>query len=161
MSIDINNTNAGKVTLNSPVSGTTTITFPSTAGSSGQALTTDGAGNLSFATVGGSKRVVALADSTTLTVNASTTDLATQINTQAAGTLTIASPTGSPTDGQQITIRITSTNIQTFSWNAAFVGSTDLPLPPTSTGAGKTDYLGFVYSTAAVKWQLIAKNFGF
>jgi hypothetical protein len=107
------------------------------------------------------RRVVALADSSTLTVNASTTDLATQTNTQAVGTLTIAAPTGTPTDGQQITIRLTVTNTQNFVWDPVFAGSVDLPLPVSPTSGGKIDYLGFVYSTAAAKWHLIAKNFGF
>jgi len=53
MSINIDNTNTGKVTLKSPVSGVTDIIFPSTAGTSGQVLTTDGAGNLSFTTPSG------------------------------------------------------------------------------------------------------------
>lgn len=106
------------------------------------------------------RRVVAVANSSTITINADTTDLATQTNTQAAGTLTIAAPTGSPVDGQQIMLRLTSTNAQTFSWNAIFAGSTDQALPTVST-AGKTDYVGFVYNTASSKWHLIAKNFGF
>jgi hypothetical protein len=107
------------------------------------------------------RRVVTLADSTTLTVNSSTTDLATQVNTQVAGTLTILTPTGTPTDGQLITIRLTTSNVQTFNWSSAFAGSTDLPLPATSSGGGKEDYLGFSYDSIAVKWHLVAKNFGF
>lgn len=107
------------------------------------------------------RRVVSLTDSSTIQVNANITDLATQINTQPLGTLTILAPSGSPVDGQQIAIRLTTTNVQTFSWNGIFGGSTDLPLPTASTGAGKEDYLGFIYDSVSVKWHLIAKNFGF
>lgn len=161
MPIQIDNTNAGIVNLRAPASGTTNLTLPTADGSTGQALTTNGSGQLAFATVGGSKRVVVLADSATITINSATTDLATQNNTQSAGTLTIAAPTGSPVDGQQIMLRLTSINAQTFSWNAIFAGSADLPLPTVSTGAGKEDYLGFMYDSTSVKWHLTAKNFGF
>jgi hypothetical protein len=41
------------VTLKAASSGTTTLTFPSSAGSNGQYLSTDGSGNLSWATVSG------------------------------------------------------------------------------------------------------------
>jgi len=107
------------------------------------------------------ERVVAIADGTSITINADTTDIATQANTQAAGTLTINAPTGTPVNGQKLVLRLLSTNVQTFSWNAIFVGSTDLPLPTASTGSSNYDYLGFVYNSTAAKWQLLAKVFGF
>lgn len=106
-------------------------------------------------------RTVVITDGTSITLNCDTTDIATQANTQATGTLTINAPTGTPINGQKIMLRLTSNNAQTFSWNAAFVGSTDLPLPTVSSGAGKEDYLGFIYDNTAIKWHLIAKNFGF
>lgn len=106
-------------------------------------------------------RIVTVANTTFVTPNADTTDIVVQANSQAAGTLTINAPTGTPGDGQRLTIRLTSTNIQTLSWNAAFIGSTDLPLPTNSTGSSKTDYMGFIYNLTAAKWQLVAKNFGF
>ena len=106
-------------------------------------------------------RVVVVADATSITVNADTTDIATQANTQSAGTLTINAPTGTPFNGQKWMLRLTSTNVQTFSWNAIFAGSNDLALPAVSTGSSKADYLGFIYNSTASKWQLLAKNFGF
>lgn len=107
------------------------------------------------------QRVVAIADGTSVTINADTTDIATQANTQAVGTLTIAAPTGSPVNGQKLIFRLRSTNVQTFSWNAIFAGSTDLALPTASSGSSKYDYLGFIFNSTAGKWQLLAKNFGF
>lgn len=106
-------------------------------------------------------RVVVIADATSVTIDADTTDIATQANTQAAGTLTINAPTGTPANGQKIIFRLRSTNVQTFSWDAAFAGSTDLNLPATSSGSSKYDYMGFMYNSTATKWQLIAKVFGF
>jgi hypothetical protein len=106
-------------------------------------------------------RVVVISDATSITINGDTTDIATQANTQSAGTLTINAPTGTPFNGQKIILRLLSTNVQTFSWNAVFAGSTDVALPTASTGTSKYDYMGFVYNSTAAKWQIIAKNFGF
>jgi hypothetical protein len=63
-------------------------------------------------------------------------------------------------NGQKLIFRLTSTNVQTFSWNAVFAGSTDLTLPTVSSGTSRTDYLGFIYNSTSSKWQLIAKIFG-
>jgi hypothetical protein len=109
----------------------------------------------------GVTRIVVIADAASVTLNCDTTDIATQVNTQATGTLAINAITGTPTNGQKIIFRLQSTNTQTFSWNAVFIGSTDLSLPTTSSGTSKYDYLGFIYNSTASKWQLIAKNFGF
>ena len=106
-------------------------------------------------------RVVSIADGTSVTIDANTTDLATQTNTQAAGTLTINAPTGTLENGQKFIFRLQSSNVQTFSWNAVFSGSTDLSLPTVSSGASKYDYMGFIYNSTAIKWQILAKNFGF
>lgn len=106
-------------------------------------------------------RIFAIADGTSITLNADTTDIATQANTQATGTLTMNAPTGTPVNGQKLLLRLTSTNVQTFSWNAIFLGSTDAALPTASSGGGKEDYMGFIYDSTAAKWHLLAKNFGF
>lgn len=107
------------------------------------------------------KRVVSIADGTSITINADITDIATQTNTQALGTLTINAPSGTPFNGQQIMLRLQSTNVQTFSWNAIFQGSDDIALPTVSTGSNKYDFMGFQYNSTAAKWQMLAKNFGF
>lgn len=106
-------------------------------------------------------RIVTIADANSVTMNADTTDIASQTNTQAVGTLTINAITGTLFDGQKIIFRLQSTNIQTFSWNAVFAGSIDLSLPSTSSGSSKYDYMGFIYNSTAAKWQLLAKVFGF
>ena len=106
-------------------------------------------------------RVVAIADATSVTINADTTDIATQANTQVAGTLTMNAPTGTLYNGQKLIFRISSTAVQTFSWNSVFAGSTDLGLPTASSGGGLTDYVGVIYNSTSSKWQMIAKVFGF
>jgi hypothetical protein len=122
------------------------------------AIANGGTGNTSGTAT---TRVVVIADATSITVNTDTTDIATQANTQAVGTLTINAPTGTAINGQKFILRLTSTNVQTFSWNAVFQGSTDIGLPTASSGGGLTDYVGFIYNSTAVKWQMIAKVFGF
>lgn len=106
-------------------------------------------------------RTVTVADATSITVNADTTDVAYQNNTQSAGTLTINAPTGTLVDSQKFILRIKSANVQTFSWNGIFAGSTDGSLPTSTTGTSKTDYMGFIYMNEDTKWHMIAKNFGF
>lgn len=107
------------------------------------------------------KAVTSLADATSITPNADTSDMVYQINTQAAGTLTINAPTGTITNGQKLMIRLVCTNAQTLSWNAVYAGSTDLTLPTATTGSSKADYIGVIYDTNSSKWHVIAKNFGF
>jgi hypothetical protein len=104
---------------------------------------------------------VTLADATSVTFDADTTDMAIQANTQALGTLTINAPVGTSTNGQRLIFRLSSTNVQTFSWNAVFQGSSDLALPVASSGGGLYDYMGFMYNSTSSKWQIIAKVFGF
>jgi len=106
-------------------------------------------------------RLIASADGTSITANASSTDVVTQLNTQVAGTLTINAPTGSLTDGQKLMFRIKSTNIQTLSWNAIYAGGADLTLPSATSGSSLTDYYGFIYNSGATKWHLLSKISGF
>jgi hypothetical protein len=106
-------------------------------------------------------RLTASADGTSITPNASTTDVVTHINTQIAGTLTINAPTGTLTDGQKLMFRIKSTNIQTLSWNAIYAGGADLTLPSATSGSSLTDYYGFIYNSGATKWHLLSKISGF
>ena len=84
------------------------------------------------------------------------------------GTASLVTLTGTQTvTNKSITPRVVTlvdsiaTNVQTFSWNAIFQGSTDLPLATSSTGSSKYDYFGFIYNSAATKWQYIAELKGF
>ena len=155
-SISNGNSNVNIATANGNVTisavGNTTLTITGTGANI--------AGSLS-ATGGLTSRIVSVTDATSITMNGDTTDVATQTNTQVAGTLTINAVTGTLVNGQKIMLRLQSANVQTFSWNGVFAGSTDSPLPTVSSGSNKYDYLGFIYNTTATKWQLLAKNFGF
>jgi len=106
-------------------------------------------------------RVVTVADATSITPNADTTDVCEQINTQGAGTLTLNAPTGTPYNRQKMEIVVDSTNIHTLSFNAIYRGSTDLTLPTATSGSGKTDYMLVQYHSTDAKWDMLSKNFGF
>lgn len=106
-------------------------------------------------------RVVAMADATSFTPTGDSADVNTHANTQGVGTLTVNAPSGTPTDGQRLVLRVKSTNVQTYSWNAIYRGSVDIPLPTASSGASKADYMSFIYNSADTKWDLVGLVAGF
>jgi hypothetical protein len=66
-----------------------------------------------------------------------------------------AAPSGTPTDGQKLMIRIKDNGTaRALTWNAIYRAGTDIPLP-TTTVISKTMYIGFVYNAADSKWDLI------
>lgn len=105
-------------------------------------------------------RVQTAADATSISPDSDAYDAVKQVNTQTAGTLTVNNPTGTPTAFQPLMLRIKTTNAMTFSWGAAYRGSTDLPLP-TTLAAGKTSYYRFSYNYDDTKWDILAINAGF
>lgn len=109
----------------------------------------------------GGKRVTAIASATSMTPNMDTTDVASMVNTQAAGTFTINNPSGTPVDGQALVIRLRATNAQTFSWGTKYRGSTDLSLPSVSPSGDKWIYLGFLYNSTDDKIDIVSSIGGF
>lgn len=106
------------------------------------------------------KRTVTAADATSVTPNSDNADITYQSNSQTAGTLTINADTGTPTNGQSWLLKIKSTNVQTFSWNALYVGGT-VPLPTATTGSGKIDNYAFLYDTVNSKFEFTGGALGF
>lgn len=105
------------------------------------------------------KRVVALTDAATVTLNADTTD--TGVLTSLSQTTTFANPTGTPTDEQQIIVRVKSASAQTVSFGSEFRAGSDVALPVSTTGASKTDRWAFIRNSADSKWDIVAKVAGF
>jgi len=102
------------------------------------------------------QRVTAVASTATLTPNADTTDIA-AVTAQAAG-LTIAAPTGTPVDGQRLTIRICDNGTtRALTWNAAYVEFAAGQLP-VDTIANKTIYAIFWYNSSSMAWELVGGN---
>ena len=82
-------------------------------------------------------------------------------NTQSAGTFTVNAPTGcTPTAGQRLLWHIKSSAIQTYSWNAAYVGGTTT-LPTASSGSSKGDWIAFRYDAINSVWDYVATATGF
>jgi len=105
------------------------------------------------------KRVGTTASSSSLTINTDSYDIYTV--TALAVNMTVNAPSGTPTEGQSLIIRIKDNGTsRTLSWNAIFRASPDVPLP-TATIIGKTMYLGFIYNATDSKWDFVSYLDGF
>lgn len=99
-------------------------------------------------------RITSTASATSWTIDSDSYDMA--IQTALAGDCTINAPSGTPTQGQKLVIRIKDNgSARSLSWNAIFRASSDLSLPTTTT-INKTMYLGFFYNDTDTKWDLLA-----
>lgn len=98
-------------------------------------------------------RVTTIASSATPTPNADTDD--TFVITAQAAAATFAAPTGMPTQGQKLTIRVKdNATAQTLAYNVIYraIGVT----LPTTTVISKTLYLGAIYNSTDTKWDVVA-----
>ena len=96
---------------------------------------------------------VSVATATTLTPNVDTSEM--EIVSALAGALTIASPTGTPHEGQELIFRIKDDGTaRGLTWNAIFVDYTGLI--PSTTVANKTVYVGCKYNAIDTKWDVVA-----
>lgn len=104
-------------------------------------------------------RVVQYTDTTPITPNADTTDIA--IVLSLSQTTVIANPTvTSPFDGQLLQLRITSASSQSISFGTAYQVASALAFPTATTGGSSEDYIGFRYNANDSKWDLIACTIG-
>ena len=86
-------------------------------------------------------------------------DLYDQVNYSLTGSSSFSSPSGTPTNGQKLVIRITAATTQSItSWASGTSGSyraVGITLP-TTISAGKTEYVGCIYNSTALRWDVIA-----
>ena len=99
MAIQFDNSNIGTVTLKPPASGSVALVLPSADGASGQVISTDGSGNLSFTTAGGNSTTEGLYEmantiSTNYTISSGNNALSAGPITINSG-ITVTVPTGS------------------------------------------------------------------
>lgn len=131
------------------------VSAPTGAGTKNLAINATGASELG--TVQNTRintRITTITSSATPTPAGDTTDQFT-VTALATGA-TFAAPTGTPVDGQKLTIRIKdNATAQTLAWNAIYRAGTDVPLP-TTTVLSKTMYAGFIYNAADTKWDLVS-----
>lgn len=99
------------------------------------------------------KREGTSASAATHTIDADSYDIFTV--TAQAEAVTFGAPSGTPTDGQTLVIRIKDNGTaRAITWNAAFTAG-DISLP-TTTVLSKTMYVGFMWNADASKWQCLA-----
>ncbi len=99
-------------------------------------------------------RVSTVASSATPTPAGDTTDVYTV--TALAEAAAFGAPTGTPVEGQKLTIRIKdNATARALTWNAIYRAGTDVTLP-TTTVISKTMYIGFIYNNTDTKWDLLA-----
>jgi len=103
-------------------------------------------------------RVVSLSSSSNLTaINSDTTDIG--IITLSENT-TFQNPTGTPTNGQLLQIRITSSTSRAISFGTAYQAASALALPTATTGGGAEDYLAFRWNATDSEWDMIGTTIG-
>jgi hypothetical protein len=109
-------------------------------------------GNGTITNAGGTVQSVASA----ATVTPVATNKLVKITTQAVG-LTLAVPTGTIADGQDLMIRIKdSGSAQTIAWTSGSGGYRAIGVTlPTTTTAGKTTYVGLIYNSDDSRWDAI------
>jgi hypothetical protein len=79
--------------------------------------------------------------------------------TGAAGTLTMSLPSGTPTDGEKLLIRFMCTNLQTITWNAAFIASNNVPKPTQCPANVAAEFhVGVIYLGSLAQFQIIASD---
>lgn len=107
----------------------------------------------------GVRKVVTLTDAATVTPNADTTSMG--ILSSLSQTTTFANPTGTPTDGQRLEIRVKSASSQAVSFGTQYRSGVDILLPTTTTGSAKTDRFLFEYDLADTKWDIVGRVTGY
>jgi hypothetical protein len=103
--------------------------------------------------------VSSITSSSTITPNALTDDV--YAVTALAENTTIAAPSGTFNDGKIIVLRLKDNGTsRTISWNTIYRGGTDFSLP-TSTSAGKTMYITFIWNAVDSKLDGVGLSKGY
>ena len=107
-------------------------------------------------TIGAEPGVTTLASSTTFTPPSDTSSRVEMQMTGATGTITMAAPTGTPVNGKLLWLALQCTNLQTLSWNAAYLNGVHQIKPPTCP-AGVTSWLEVLvrYSSVESGWVVL------
>lgn len=101
-------------------------------------------------------RVVSTTSTSSLTVNSDTTDQS--VITALAANLAINIPSGTPVNGQKLTIRLKDNGTtRTLTWDTAPGGWREIGVVlPAATTANKVSYIGAVYNSDESYWDVVA-----
>lgn len=103
-------------------------------------------------------RAVTLTSSSNLTaINADLGDLF--VITLSENT-TFQNPTGTPSNGQLLQIRIASSTSRAISFGTAYQTASSLVLPTATTGGSAEDYIAFRYNSTDSKWDFVGTTIG-
>jgi len=157
---------AGTPTWTTPTTGTVTSITAGT-GLSGGTITSTGtiAIDSTVATLTGTQtltnkrinpRVSSTTSTATLTVNSDSFDQA--VLTAQAVALSVAAPTGTPVNGQKLTLRFKdNATAQTISWTTTSGGFRVIGCTlPTTTVISKTVYIGCIYNSDDTFWDVVS-----
>lgn len=146
-------TNAGKIALTGVTSGTATIETPAAAGTPTLTLPTVSGTLVQYSDTN-------IASSATPTPTGDARENNFDVTALAAGA-TFAAPSGTPANHNTLLIRIKDNGgAQTLAWNAIYRAGTDFSLP-TTTVAGETMYVQFVYNSADSVWDCTGLSQGY
>ena len=153
-------TNTGTATLTnktlttpiiSSISNTGTLTLPTSTDTLVGRATTDTLTN---------KRITprSLAAANTSGAITPNSDLYDQVNYLLTGSSSFSNPSGTPTNGQKLTIRLYAASTQTISsWSSSSGGYRAIGVTlPTSVSSTKTVYVGCIWNSTDSKWDVIA-----
>lgn len=132
------------------LTNTTSITFPT----SGTLATL--AGTETFTNKRITQRVTSITDAATITPTGDSSD---QYNiTALAQPATVAAPSGTPTSGQKLILRIKDNGTgRALTWTTSSGGYRVVGVTlPTNTTANKTAYIGCIYNSDATFWDVVA-----
>lgn len=133
----------------STISNTGTITLPTSTDTLVGKATTDTLTNKRI-----TKRVGTSASAATHTIDSDSYDVFTV--TAQAEAVAFANPSGTPTQGQTLVIRIKDNGTaRAITWSGSYFRAVGATLP-TTTVISKTLYVGFIYNSTDTKWDCIA-----
>lgn len=162
MSWTIINNSTGAVLVASSAGNTVATVSPSTAMvcTALVATPTTAAHWTASATSDATRRIVprsiSTASTATPSINSDTTDF--YYLTALAVAITAITITGTPVDGQQLTLRFKDNGTaRAIAWSSAFTSS-GVAVLPTTTVANKTHLIGLMYDSQAAKWVCVASD---
>ena len=141
---------SGAFGITMTLTSTTALTFPT----SGTLATLAGTETLTNKRV--TQRVNSITDAATITPTGDSSD---QYNVTAlAQPATVAAPSGTPTSGQKLILRIKDNGTgRALTWTTSSGGYRVVGVTlPTTTTANKTSYIGCIYNSDATFWDVVA-----